>query len=108
MTLGARISQNPDLEVVRTPTHGQHEVRMNLTMAPCSNKAFRHALQHATDRKKILDIIFSGAGVVSKGAPITPALETWAVQISSLSSPVSIRRAPFCAMLGSRGMPRGS
>ena len=78
MTLGARISQNPDLEVVRTPTHGQHEVRMNLTMAPCSNKAFRHALQHATDRKKILDIIFSGAGVVSKGAPITPALETWA------------------------------
>jgi peptide/nickel transport system substrate-binding protein len=79
MTLGARISQNPDLEVVRTPTHGQHEVRLNLSMAPCNNKAFRHALQHATDRKKILDIIFSGAGVVSHGAPITPALETWAV-----------------------------
>ena len=78
MTLGARISQNPDLEVVRTPTHGQHEVRLNLTMPPCNNKAFRHALQHATDRKKILDIIFSGAGVVSRGAPITPALETWA------------------------------
>ena len=77
MTLGARISQNPDLEVVRTPTHGQHEVRLNLTMAPCNNLAFRHALQHATDRKKILDIIFSGAGVVSRGAPITPALENW-------------------------------
>ena len=30
------------------------------------------------DRKKILDIIFSGAGVVSRGAPITPALEFWA------------------------------
>ena len=63
---------------MRTPTHGQHEVRLNLSMAPCNNKAFRIALQHATDRKKILDIIFSGAGVVSKGAPITPALETWA------------------------------
>jgi peptide/nickel transport system substrate-binding protein len=77
MTLGARISQNPDLEVVRTPTHGQHEVRLNLAMPPCNNTAFRHALQHATDRKKILDIIFSGAGVVSRGAPITPALEAW-------------------------------
>lgn len=78
MTLGARISRNPDLEVVRTPTHGQHEVRLNLGMAPTNNKAFRRALQHVTDRKKLLDIIFSGAGVVSNGAPITPALENWA------------------------------
>jgi peptide/nickel transport system substrate-binding protein len=78
MTLGARISRNPELEVVRTPTHGQHELRLNLAMAPTNNKAFRTALQHATDRKKLLDIIFSGAGVVSKGSPITPALESWA------------------------------
>lgn len=78
MTLGARISRNPDLEVVRTPTHGQHEVRLNLSMAPTNNKAFRRALQHVTDRRKLLDIIFSGAGVVSNGAPITPALEFWA------------------------------
>lgn len=78
VTLGNRISRNPDLEVVRTPTHGQHEVRLNLAMAPVSNKAFRTALQHVTDRKKLLDIIFSGAGVASKGAPITPALEAWA------------------------------
>lgn len=78
VTLGNRISRNPDLEVVRTPTHGQHEVRLNLAMAPTSNKAFRRALQHMTDRKKLLDIIFSGAGVASKGSPITPALEFWA------------------------------
>jgi peptide/nickel transport system substrate-binding protein len=78
MTLGARIGRNPDLEVVRTPTHGQHEVRLNLALAPTSNRGFRRALQHATDRRKLLDIIFSGAGVVSNGAPITPALEAWA------------------------------
>lgn len=78
VTLGNRITRNPDLEVVRTPTHGQHEVRLNLAMAPTSNKAFRTALQHVTDRKKLLDIIFSGAGVPSKGSPITPALEAWA------------------------------
>lgn len=53
MTLGNRISRNPDLEVVRTPTHGQHEVRLNLAMAPVSNKAFRTALQHVTDRKSV-------------------------------------------------------
>jgi peptide/nickel transport system substrate-binding protein len=78
MTLGARISRNPELEVVRTPTHGQHELRLNLALPPCDNRAFRRALQHATDRTKLLDIIFSGAGVVSNGAPITPALEAWA------------------------------
>jgi peptide/nickel transport system substrate-binding protein len=78
MTLGARLQRNPDLEVVRTPTHGQHEVRMNLAMPLTSNHTFRRALQHATDRRKLLDVIFSGAGVVSKGAPITPALEAWA------------------------------
>jgi peptide/nickel transport system substrate-binding protein len=77
MTLGERIRRNPELEVVRTPTHGQHEVRLNLAMAPTDNKAFRRALLHVTDRKKLLDIIFSGAGVASNGAPITPALESW-------------------------------
>ncbi|WP_291295745.1 ABC transporter substrate-binding protein [Elioraea sp.] len=92
MTLGARISRNPELEVVRTPTHGQHEVRLNLGMAPTNNKAFRRALQHVTDRKKLLDIIFSGAGVVSNGAPITPALDNWANP--AISAPeVSVDRA---------------
>jgi peptide/nickel transport system substrate-binding protein len=52
-------------------------VRFNLAMSPTDNKALRRALQHATDREKLLDIIFSGAGVASNGAPLTPALETW-------------------------------
>ncbi|MBV8912457.1 MAG: hypothetical protein JOZ05_05365 [Acetobacteraceae bacterium] len=92
VTLGKRISANPDLEVVRTPTHGQHEVRLNLAMQPTGHKAFRTALQHMTDRKKLLDIIFSGAGVVSNGAPITPALTAWA-NPEIVAPEVSIDRA---------------
>lgn len=92
MTIGERLSAHPELEVVRTPTHGMHEVRFNLAMSPTDNKAFRRALQHATDREKILDIIFSGAGVVSNGAPLTPALDAW--RNPNIETPeVSIDRA---------------
>jgi peptide/nickel transport system substrate-binding protein len=78
MTLGERIARNPELEVVRTPTHGMHELRLNLGLPPLDKLPFRRALSHATDRKKLLDVIFSGAGVVSNGAPMTPALKSWA------------------------------
>ena len=55
-----------------------HEIRFNLALSPCDNPAFRKAMQHATDRQKLLDVIFAGAGVASHGAPITPALTFWA------------------------------
>jgi peptide/nickel transport system substrate-binding protein len=73
-----RIEKNPDLLSVRVGGHGMHEIRCNMAMAPCDNPAFRLAMQHATDRKKLLDVIFAGAGELSKGAPITPALTYWA------------------------------
>ena len=76
--LATRVEKNPDLVSVRTPTHGNHEIRFNLAMAPCDNPAFRRALQHATDREKLLEVICAGAGVASNGAPITPALTNWA------------------------------
>jgi len=76
--LATRVEKNPDLQSVRTPTHGMHEIRFNMAMAPCDNPAFRKAMQHATDRQKLLDVIFAGAGVASHGAPITPALTFWA------------------------------
>ncbi len=73
-----RIEKNADLLSARVGGHGMHEIRCNLAMAPCNNPAFRLALQHATDRKKLLDVLFAGAGVLSKGAPTTPALTFWA------------------------------
>lgn len=76
--ISQRLERNPDIQAVRTPTHGHHEIRFNLALAPCNNPGFRRALQHATDRKKLLDVIFAGAGVVSNGVPINPVLESWA------------------------------
>jgi peptide/nickel transport system substrate-binding protein len=76
--LANRVEQNPDLKAVRTPTHGSHEIRFNMAMAPCDNPAFRTALQHATDRRKLLDVIFAGAGTASEGGPLNPALTAWA------------------------------
>ena len=76
--LSQRVEKNPDLKAVRTPTHGMHEIRFNMALSPCDNPAFRKAMQHATDRQKLLDVIFAGAGVASHGAPITPALTFWA------------------------------
>jgi peptide/nickel transport system substrate-binding protein len=73
-----RIEKNPALVSARVGGHGMHEIRLNLAMAPCNNPAFRLALQHVTDRQKLLDVIFAGAGVPSKGGPLTPALTAWA------------------------------
>jgi peptide/nickel transport system substrate-binding protein len=90
--IAQRIERNPELTSVRTPTHGQHEIRFNMAMAPCDNPAFRRALNHATDRRRLLEVIFAGAGVVSNGAPITPALTGWANP--AITTPeVSIDRA---------------
>ena len=82
-----RIEKNPDLQSSRVRGHGMHEVRLNMAMAPCNNPAFRLALQHATDRKKLLDVIFAGSGTLSKGAPISPALTYWANPDLSLPEP---------------------
>jgi peptide/nickel transport system substrate-binding protein len=76
--LATRVEKNPDLVAVRTPNHGNHEIRFNMAMAPCDNPAFRRALQHATDRGKLLEVICAGAGVASNGAPINPILTYWA------------------------------
>ncbi|WP_342643805.1 ABC transporter substrate-binding protein [Rhodoligotrophos ferricapiens] len=77
VTQGKRLGQNPEIEIVQTPTHGLHEIRFNLVMPPLDNPALRLALQHATDRKKYLDIIFSGAGTLANNSLITPVLKQW-------------------------------
>ncbi len=72
-----RIAQNKDLKVVRTPTHGVHEIRINLAMAPTSDPKFRQALQYATDRKQIADIVFGGAATTAGNTFITPLSKPW-------------------------------
>jgi ABC-type dipeptide transport system, periplasmic component len=74
---GSRLAGQKHLAVVETKTHGCHEIRMNMAMAPLNDPAFRLALQHATDRKKLLTIVFGGAGTLSNNSYISPDLKEW-------------------------------
>ncbi|MGH8432308.1 MAG: ABC transporter substrate-binding protein, partial [Solimonas sp.] len=62
---------------VSTPTHGFHEIRFNMEMAPTDHPVLRQALQHATDRAGLLKSVFGGAGTISNNSLITPAFPSW-------------------------------
>ena len=74
---GDMLAKSPDLTVVSTPSHGLHEIRMHLTMAPLDDPNLRIALQQATDRQMLLDLVFGGAGVVAYNSPIMPINKFW-------------------------------
>jgi len=75
---GDMLAKNPDLTVVSTPSHGLHEIRMHVNMAPLDDPNMRMALQQATDRQMLLDLVFGGAGVVANNSPIIPINKYWA------------------------------
>ena len=62
---------------MNVPNHGVHEVRLNFDLAPLDNPAVRLALQHATNRKQIVDVVFSGAATVAVNSFISPDLKPW-------------------------------
>ncbi|HLI10338.1 MAG TPA: ABC transporter substrate-binding protein [Alphaproteobacteria bacterium] len=74
---GDMLAQHKSLKVVSTPNHGMHEIRLNLTMPPMNDPNFRLALQQATDRKMLLDLIFGGEGVVANNSLIIPINKFW-------------------------------
>jgi peptide/nickel transport system substrate-binding protein len=74
---GDMLAKQPHLTVTSTPNHGLHEIRMNVAMPPLDNPGFRAALQQATDRKMLLDLVFGGAGVVANNSPIIPINKFW-------------------------------
>jgi peptide/nickel transport system substrate-binding protein len=74
---GKRLALSPDLEVAKVPSHGLHEVRLNLALAPLDNPKVRLALQHGTNRKQIVDVVYSGNATVAMNSFITPDLKEW-------------------------------
>ncbi len=74
---GNRLATMKDIEVVEVANHGLHEVRLNLALAPLDNPALRTALQHATDRKQIIDVVFSGKATMATNSFISPDLKQW-------------------------------
>ncbi|MCC7271560.1 MAG: hypothetical protein IT561_02750 [Alphaproteobacteria bacterium] len=73
-----RVNEHPDLEAVSTPSHGMHEIRFNMEMAPVSDPVFRLALQYATNRREIIDVVFGGLATAALNSVITPANAFWA------------------------------
>ncbi len=74
---GKRLAASTDIEVVEVPNHGIHEVRLNLALAPLDNPAMRLALQHATDRQQIIDVVFSGKATMATNSFVSPDLKQW-------------------------------
>jgi len=73
-----RLNEHPDLEAVPVASHGMHEIRLNMELAPLNDPAFRLALQHATNRREIIDVVFGGLGSEALNSVITPANIFWA------------------------------
>jgi peptide/nickel transport system substrate-binding protein len=77
---GKRLAAHRDLAVVNVPNHGLHEARLNLALAPLDNPAIRLALQHATDRKQMIDVVFAGQATPATNSLISPELADWKSQ----------------------------
>lgn len=71
-----QLNRHDHITVVGAPSHGMHEVRVNMELAPMDQPALRAALQHVTDRETLLRNVFGGAGSISHSL-ITPANEYW-------------------------------
>jgi len=72
-----RLREHKDLTVRTVPSHGLHEARFNMEMAPVSDAKFRLALQHATNRKELVDVVFGGLAEQANNTFIAPASKFW-------------------------------
>jgi len=73
----ARLNAMPHLTSVGAKSHSVTEIRPNFTSKPMNDPNFRRAFQHAINRKKLLDVLYQGAGVVATTTPLAPALAPW-------------------------------
>jgi peptide/nickel transport system substrate-binding protein len=72
-----RLRAHKDLTVVTVPSHGLHEARFNMEMAPTNDPKFRLALQHAIDRPQLIDVVFGGLAAPAGNTYIAPASKFW-------------------------------
>lgn len=72
-----RLSENKDLQTAVVGSHGVHEARFNLDLAPVSDPKFRLALQHATNRAELIEVVFGGLAEPANNTVIAPANRGW-------------------------------
>jgi len=74
---GKRLGDFPHLTAVNYPSIGMSDVRPNLRKAPTNDLAFRRALNHAMNRKLMLEICYGGYGDLGGVTPIAPIIKFW-------------------------------
>lgn len=74
---GKKLEKFSHLKMVSVPGHGIHDIRPNVKLKPLNDPEFRRAVQHAIDRRKMLDIIYGGRGTVCRNTPISPLIKFW-------------------------------
>jgi peptide/nickel transport system substrate-binding protein len=72
-----RLASFPHLKTIDTPSIAMTEIRPHFKKKPTDDPAFRQALQHAINRKLMLDITFGGNGTLGYNTPIIPSIQYW-------------------------------
>lgn len=72
-----RLGQHKDLQTASVPSHGLHEARFNLDLAPVSDPKFRLAMQYATNRSELIDVVFGGLAAPPNNTVIAPGNKVW-------------------------------
>ena len=98
------LENNEDLSIIPYQSLEYSYVGFNNAKAPLDNEKVRQALSLATDRQEILDIVWSGEGLIS--GPVAPSMGDWSVDVESLDLyKRNIEKAK--ALLAEAGHPNG-
>lgn len=68
------VKNNPDLQVIERPSNNIGYIGLNTTKKPLDNKLVRQAINHAVDKKTIIDAFYGGKALPAKN-PLPPSIE---------------------------------
>jgi peptide/nickel transport system substrate-binding protein len=71
-----QVQDSPGVEAVAEKAHGYTRVELHTKTAPMSDKVFRQAIAHATDKEEIINVVFRGRADKAT-SPIAPVMEFW-------------------------------
>jgi peptide/nickel transport system substrate-binding protein len=70
--MSAAIRANPDIRILRVRSSNHRQLHMRCDVAPFADKRVRQALALSLDRKKLVDGLCRGMGVMGNDSPFTP------------------------------------
>lgn len=71
-----QLTGSPGVKAVNERAHGYTRVELHNKTAPTSDKVFRQALAHATNKDDIINVVFDG-NADKATSPVAPVLEFW-------------------------------